>query len=113
MLARSKALALLRTMAFVRMSHAFAPGFVPGAQAFRSVLITSGVSSTNKRANAVFSRAFQSSGLQSVAARDSLAETSKDGEFQRRESAWRNFVEKDGEFPPESGRYHLYVAYAW
>jgi len=48
-----------------------------------------------------------------VVARDSLAETSPTGEFQRRESAWRNVVQKNGEFPPEVCRYHLYVAYAW
>lgn len=54
---------------------------------------------------------FHSSALK-VIARDSLAETSTSGEFQRRESAWRNVIEKDGAFPPEAGRYHLYVAYA-
>lgn len=46
--------------------------------------------------------------------RDSLAETSTTGEFKRRDSAWRNWIshDKDSEFPPEAGRYHLYVAYA-
>ena len=27
-------------------------------------------------------------------------------------SQFRNFVKKGGEFPPEAGRYHLYVSYA-
>lgn len=46
--------------------------------------------------------------------RDSLAETGKTGDFQRRDSAWRNFVsrEEGAEFPPESGRYHLICAMA-
>eukprot|EP00529_Nitzschia_sp_RCC80_P021604 CAMPEP_0113483156 /NCGR_PEP_ID=MMETSP0014_2-20120614/23289_1 /TAXON_ID=2857 /ORGANISM="Nitzschia sp." /LENGTH=395 /DNA_ID=CAMNT_0000376695 /DNA_START=71 /DNA_END=1258 /DNA_ORIENTATION=+ /assembly_acc=CAM_ASM_000159 len=50
----------------------------------------------------------------STKARDSLAETSKTGEFQRRDSAWRNWIsrEEGAEFPPETGRYHLIVAYA-
>jgi len=47
-------------------------------------------------------------------ARDSLAETSKTGEFLRRDSAWRNWIsrEKDERFQPEKDRYHLFVAYA-
>ena len=34
------------------------------------------------------------------------------GEFVRKPSAFRNWVTQDGEFQPESGRYHLYVSYA-
>ncbi|MCJ1394239.1 S-glutathionyl-(chloro)hydroquinone reductase [Xylographa bjoerkii] len=39
---------------------------------------------------------------------------SKSGEFKRGQSAFRNFVSKKpgAEFPPEKGRYHLYVSYA-
>nr|CAB3251035.1 glutathione S-transferase omega-like 2 [Phallusia mammillata] len=37
---------------------------------------------------------------------------SKKGEFVRNDAAFRNHIEKDGEFPPENGRYHLYVSYA-
>jgi glutathionyl-hydroquinone reductase len=38
----------------------------------------------------------------------------KSGEFKRQTSAFRNFIEnKEGaDFPPEKGRYHLYVSYA-
>jgi putative glutathione S-transferase len=36
------------------------------------------------------------------------------GEFQRKVSQFRNFIQADpnAEFPAESGRYHLYVSYA-
>jgi len=38
----------------------------------------------------------------------------KDGAFRRTASVFRNWVKADGssDFPPESGRYHLYVSYA-
>ncbi|KAG9241823.1 glutathione S-transferas-like protein [Calycina marina] len=36
----------------------------------------------------------------------------KTGEFKRGASQFRNFIKKGGEFPPEAGRYHLYVSYA-
>lgn len=36
----------------------------------------------------------------------------KSGEFKRGQSQFRNFIQKGGEFPPEKGRYHLYVSYA-
>jgi len=38
--------------------------------------------------------------------------TDKSGAFIRKDSGWRNFVSKDGKFPPEKDRYHLFVAYA-
>lgn len=40
--------------------------------------------------------------------------TNEDGEFERQETMFRNWVKADGdsEFPAESGRYHLYVSYA-
>jgi glutathionyl-hydroquinone reductase len=47
--------------------------------------------------------------------RTALDEISKDGAFQRRDAAWRNWIQRgqpDAPFPPEPGRYHLYVAYA-
>lgn len=34
------------------------------------------------------------------------------GSFQRKESFFRNWITKDGEFQPEKGRYHLYVSLA-
>lgn len=34
------------------------------------------------------------------------------GRFVRSESQFRNRIEQGGQFPPESGRYHLYVSYA-
>ncbi|MCJ1247717.1 S-glutathionyl-(chloro)hydroquinone reductase [Trapelia coarctata] len=39
---------------------------------------------------------------------------SKTGEFKRGQSAFRNWISKKpgAEFPPEQGRYHLYVSYA-
>ncbi|MCJ1481680.1 S-glutathionyl-(chloro)hydroquinone reductase [Schaereria dolodes] len=38
----------------------------------------------------------------------------KSGEFKRGQSAFRNFISRkpSAEFPPEKGRYHLYVSYA-
>jgi len=48
-----------------------------------------------------------------VKARDSLAEMSKDGKFERRDSTYRQIVSDDHPiFKPERGRYHLYVANA-
>jgi glutathionyl-hydroquinone reductase len=50
----------------------------------------------------------------SATPRDSLAETDKSGEFQRKDSVWRNWIVNsiDAEFPAEAGRYCLIVAYA-
>lgn len=39
-------------------------------------------------------------------------ETSDDGAFQREESVFRNRIGHDTEFPPEPGRYHLYMSRA-
>nr|XP_054755121.1 glutathionyl-hydroquinone reductase YqjG-like [Lytechinus pictus] len=36
----------------------------------------------------------------------------KKGEFKRHASVFRNWITADGEFQPESGRYHLYVSLA-
>ncbi|KAH9218064.1 putative glutathione S-transferase omega-like 2 [Leptodontidium sp. 2 PMI_412] len=41
-----------------------------------------------------------------------VAPGDKSGEFKRGQSQFRNFIKKGGEFPPEKGRYHLYVSYA-
>ncbi|KAJ3539615.1 hypothetical protein NM688_g6341 [Phlebia brevispora] len=35
-----------------------------------------------------------------------------DGSFRRPASTFRKCISNDGEFPPEKGRYHLYVSYA-
>ncbi|EMA40146.1 glutathione S-transferase family protein [Halococcus hamelinensis] len=45
---------------------------------------------------------------------DAYESTNDDGEFDRQETSFRNWVEADpdAEFPAESGRYHLYVSYA-
>lgn len=42
------------------------------------------------------------------------SEVSDDGEFVRHQTSFRSQIRADGstEFPPESGRYHLYVCYA-
>lgn len=47
-------------------------------------------------------------------ARTALAELGKDGAFVRKDSVWRNWIstEPGAQFPPEAGRYHLFVAYA-
>jgi len=45
-------------------------------------------------------------------ARTALEETSAKGEFKRKDSVYRNFIEKGGRFEPEKDRYHLYVALA-
>lgn len=34
------------------------------------------------------------------------------GEFIRKESQFRNFIEEGGQFPPEANRYHLYISLA-
>jgi putative glutathione S-transferase len=39
-------------------------------------------------------------------------EQSADGAFVRQQDAFRQWVRPGGEFPPEAGRYHLYVSYA-
>ncbi|RDL39855.1 Glutathione S-transferase [Venustampulla echinocandica] len=41
-----------------------------------------------------------------------VAPNDKSGEFKRGQSQFRNWIKKGGEFPPEKGRYHLYVSYA-
>lgn len=41
-----------------------------------------------------------------------VAPGDKSGEFKRGQSQFRNWIKKGGEFPPEAGRYHLYVSYA-
>jgi putative glutathione S-transferase len=42
----------------------------------------------------------------------SLAELAKEGDFERKESSFRDWVKPGGEYPPEAGRYHLYVSLA-
>ena len=42
----------------------------------------------------------------------SLAELSKEGDFQRKESSFRDWIKPGGAFPPEAGRYRLYVSLA-
>ncbi|PHS79769.1 MAG: glutathione-dependent reductase [Rhodospirillaceae bacterium] len=37
---------------------------------------------------------------------------SNDGKFVRKDATYRNCITKDGDFKPESGRYHLYVSHA-
>jgi glutathionyl-hydroquinone reductase len=44
--------------------------------------------------------------------RDSAGVPTEEGDFVRAETTFRNFIAPDGEFPPESGRYHLYVSWA-
>lgn len=38
----------------------------------------------------------------------------KSGEFKRQQSIFRNWISREAgaQFPPEKGRYHLYVSYA-
>ena len=55
-----------------------------------------------------------SSALFSSKSRDALAEVDNDGEFKRRDAAWRNWIssEEGANYTPEKDRYHLFVAYA-
>jgi putative glutathione S-transferase len=41
-----------------------------------------------------------------------LAELSKDGDFKRKNSSFRDWIQPNGKYPPESGRYRLYVSLA-
>lgn len=43
---------------------------------------------------------------------DWVSSDSKTGEFQRKPSVFRSFIQPNSEFPPEAGRYHLFVSYA-
>ncbi len=45
---------------------------------------------------------------------DAYESTTDDGEFDRQETTFRDFIEDDPDarFQPEAGRYHLYVSYA-
>jgi putative glutathione S-transferase len=45
---------------------------------------------------------------------DAYESTNEDGEFDRQETSFREFIEDDPDarFQPEAGRYHLYVSYA-
>jgi putative glutathione S-transferase len=45
---------------------------------------------------------------------DAYESTNEDGEFDRQETSFRDFIEDDPDarFQPEAGRYHLYVSYA-
>jgi len=45
-------------------------------------------------------------------AKTSLELTGKDGSFKRAQALFRHWVKADGRFPPEAGRYHLYISYA-
>jgi putative glutathione S-transferase len=42
----------------------------------------------------------------------SKSKSEPDGSYKRRDSTFRNFIEKGGRFQPEKDRYHLYVSYA-
>lgn len=44
--------------------------------------------------------------------KDSLVEVSQAGKFLRSASTFRNLIDKNGDFKPAFGRYHLYVSYA-
>ncbi|GAA6022862.1 hypothetical protein JCM8202_003745 [Rhodotorula sphaerocarpa] len=48
----------------------------------------------------------------SQAQKDITSWASKDGQFRRQASAFRDTISKDGKFPPEKGRYVLYVSLA-
>ncbi len=41
-----------------------------------------------------------------------VAPNDKTGEFKRGQSQFRDWIKRGGEFPPEKGRYHLYVSTA-
>lgn len=43
---------------------------------------------------------------------ESIIPDSSDGEYKRENSGFRNNIEEGGKFPPETGRYHLYISLA-
>jgi hypothetical protein len=51
--------------------------------------------------------------IRAMAALSTLSDVA-DGEFKRKEATFRNFISRQpgAEFPPENGRYHLYISYA-
>lgn len=44
--------------------------------------------------------------------KDTLSFADKDGHYKRKPSTFRNNIAPGTQFPPEAGRYHLYVSYA-
>jgi glutathionyl-hydroquinone reductase len=56
----------------------------------------------------------QSSGARDVSGQSDIGKmkTEKDGTFARKASTFRDTVAPGGKFPPEKGRYRLYVSYA-
>eukprot|EP00958_Prasinococcus_capsulatus_P014800 scaffold1558_cov403-Prasinococcus_capsulatus_cf.AAC.31 len=44
--------------------------------------------------------------------RSALAEVDKKGAFIRKDSTFRDIIKEGGKFPPEAGRYHLYISLA-
>ncbi|PSC67156.1 Glutathionyl-hydroquinone reductase [Micractinium conductrix] len=50
--------------------------------------------------------------MSATGARTALDEMGAKGEFKRKDSAFRDIVQKGGRFKPEAGRYHLYVSLA-
>ncbi len=44
--------------------------------------------------------------------KSALADTTKDGAFNRQASVWRDTIAKGTRFEPEAGRYHLYISLA-
>lgn len=52
------------------------------------------------------------SATQAASGRTALEELNSTGEFKRKESVFRDWTKPGSRFPPEAGRYHLYVAYA-
>lgn len=42
----------------------------------------------------------------------SKMKTEDDGSFKRKAASFRNWIQPNGDFTPEKGRYHLYVSYA-
>jgi len=85
---------LLSVMSSLRLAQSFAGG-IPRAHAFRP-LSTSVQSYLGEDSSKVFhsTTTTTTTTTRTAAARDSLAETSKTGEFQRRESAWRNWISR-------------------
>ncbi len=43
-------------------------------------------------------------GTAGAAVRTAVDETSEKGEFKRTDAAWRDWIQKDGKFPPEANR---------
>jgi hypothetical protein len=94
----SRTFLILMTMASIRFARAFARDISRTKTAFRPLVSSSLLLPTDYHAAATHYNNEKRHVHHKAVARDSLAETSKTGEFQRRESAWRNWISRGNLF---------------